>query len=76
MSQITITELPEALQQLLQEAEKTDTPLTITKEGRPFAIVYPATKLETRPAPGFRKDSGKILGDIVSPIEQPWEVLQ
>lgn len=76
MSQITITELPEAFQALLQEAEKTDTPLTILKEGQPFAIVYPAKKAETRPAPGFREGSGKILGDIVSPIDQPWEVLQ
>lgn len=80
MSRITITELPEAFQELLQEAKETDTPLTITKEEQPFAIVYLATylatKRESRPAPGFRKDSGQILGDIVSPPEQPWEVLQ
>jgi hypothetical protein len=31
-----------------------------------------------RPAFGFMKDTGKILGDVVSPIldENTWEVLQ
>jgi hypothetical protein len=31
-----------------------------------------------RPAFGFMKDTGKILGDIVSPVldENTWEVLQ
>lgn len=76
MPQITITELPETLQKLLQEAEETDTPLTITRAGQPVAIIYPTKRAEARPTPGFRKDSGKILGDLVSPIEQPWEVLQ
>jgi HTH-type transcriptional regulator / antitoxin HipB len=30
----------------------------------------------TRPAAGCMKGSGKILGDLVAPVEQPWEVLQ
>jgi hypothetical protein len=28
------------------------------------------------PSAGFMKGSGEILGDLVAPIEQPWEVLQ
>jgi transcriptional regulator with XRE-family HTH domain len=31
---------------------------------------------QTRPSAGFMKGSGKILGDIITPVEQPWEVLQ
>ena len=30
----------------------------------------------TRPSAGCMKGSGEILGDLVAPIEQPWEVLQ
>ncbi len=76
MTQIAITELPEALQQLLLEIERTNTPLTVTQEGKPLLIISRATPLKPRPPAGFMKDSGKILGDIISPIEQPWEVLQ
>lgn len=76
MSQITITDLPEPLRKLLQEVEETNTPLTIMRAGKPFAIIYPAGKEPERPPFGFAKGTGEILGDIVSPAEQPWEVLQ
>jgi antitoxin VapB len=76
MTQIAINELPEALQQLLLEVEQTNTPLTVTQEGKPLLIISRATPLKPRPPAGCMKGSGKILGDIVSPIEQPWEVLQ
>jgi hypothetical protein len=76
MTQIAINELPEALQQLLLEIEQTNTPLTVTREGKPLLIISRATPIKPRLPAGFMKDSGKILGDIISPIEQPWEVLQ
>jgi antitoxin VapB len=76
MTQIAITELPEALQQLLLEVEQTNTPLTVTQAGKPFLIISRATPTKPRPPAGFMKDSGKIVGDIIAPIEQPWEVLQ
>jgi antitoxin VapB len=76
MTQITTQELPEAFQQLLLEVDRTNDPLTITHQGKPLVIVYPATTPKPRAAFGCMKGSGKILGDIVSPIEQPWEVLQ
>lgn len=32
-------------------------------------------KPKPRPPFGFMKGIGEVTGDIVSPIEQPWEVL-
>lgn len=74
---ITTSDLPEALRRLVLEIQQTNTPLTITHEGQPIAVITPArSPKKPRPAAGLMKGQGKILGDIVSPIEEPWEVLQ
>lgn len=76
MMQIAISELPEALQQLLLKVEQTNTPLTVTQEGKPLLVISRAIPTKARPPAGFMKNNGKILGDIISPVEQPWQVLQ
>jgi prevent-host-death family protein len=73
---IPTTDLPEALQKLFLEVEQTHQPLTITHEGKPIVIITPAPPAKPRPGPGIMKGQGEILGDIISPVEQPWEVLQ
>jgi prevent-host-death family protein len=64
---------------LLDKVKKTGKPILITKKGEPIAQVIPP------PAPeksatwlGSFKSSGKIVGDIVSPVfdENDWEVLK
>ncbi|NEQ76473.1 MAG: type II toxin-antitoxin system Phd/YefM family antitoxin [Okeania sp. SIO2C9] len=84
MAEITTDELPESLQTLFIEVERTKTPLTVIHEGKPLAIVYPATTetkytatTETkRPPGGVMKGTGEILGDIVAPVDEPWKVLE
>ena len=76
MSQIAIDDLPQSLQKLLQQAEKTNTPLTITQAGEPFVVIYPAKPKKVRPPFGFMQGTGEIKGDIISPVEQAWEALQ
>jgi antitoxin (DNA-binding transcriptional repressor) of toxin-antitoxin stability system len=74
---ITTTELPEALQKLCLEIEQTNQPITITHQGKPLAIITPAYKPKPdRPTYGFMQGKGEIHGDIITPIEQLWEVLQ
>jgi prevent-host-death family protein len=64
MTKITIAELPETIQTLLNQAQKTGESLTITQNGIPLAIISPVKK-RTRPSFGVMKNSGEILGDIV-----------
>jgi hypothetical protein len=74
---ITTTELPEALQKLFLEVEQTNQSLTVTHQGKPIVIISPANSSPPcRPAFGFMQGQGEILGDIIAPVEQPWEVLQ
>lgn len=61
---ITTNDLPEALQMILLEIQQTNTPLTITHEGKPIAIIIPAQP-SPRPAAGLMKGRGEILGDIL-----------
>jgi hypothetical protein len=73
---ITTLDLPEAIQKLFLEVEQSNQPLTVTHEGKAIVVVMPAPPAKPRPGPGFMKGQGEILGDIVSPVEQPWEVMQ
>jgi prevent-host-death family protein len=58
--------------QLMDEVAASGEPLVVTKRGRPVA--------ELRPAGGRRKSllglhegQVRILGDIISPLDEPWE---
>ncbi len=44
MKQITFAELPKAVQNLINQAQKTGEPLTIIQDGLPFAIISPVKK--------------------------------
>lgn len=76
MTEITTHELPQILQTLFIEVERTKTPITVIHEGKPLVIIYPATTPDARPPFGAMKGSGEILGDIIASEPQPWEVLE
>jgi antitoxin VapB len=76
MIQITTTELPQTLQTLFIEVERNKIPLTIIHEGKPLVIIYPATTQTPRPGFGTMKGSGEILGDLIAPVAELWEVLE
>lgn len=69
MTTITLSELPETLQNLLQQIAQTGETLTITQNDQPLLIVSPAPKT-TRAAFGSAKDTGKIISDIVEPTSK------
>ncbi|MGB3653836.1 MAG: type II toxin-antitoxin system Phd/YefM family antitoxin [Rivularia sp. (in: cyanobacteria)] len=77
MQQINSNELPETLQKLFQEVQRSKTPLTITYKGEPLVVIYPATNQPKRPNFGAMKGSGEILGDLIAPAVSLdiWEVL-
>jgi len=64
---------------LLDRVKKTGQPITITKKGEPIArVVSPPAPQKTKSWLGSFKGTGKITGDIVSPVmeERDWEVLK
>ncbi|NEQ39902.1 MAG: type II toxin-antitoxin system Phd/YefM family antitoxin [Okeania sp. SIO3I5] len=44
MKQIPLAELPEAVQNLIKQSQKTGEPLTIIQDGVPLAIISPVKK--------------------------------
>ena len=77
MTQITLSELPENLQNFLIQAQTTGEILTITQNGIPCATISPIKKSK-RAAIGAMKNTGKIVGDIVEPTANlvTWDVLE
>lgn len=67
--QISIEELPESFQVLLQKANQNNTPIALTQSGETFATITPVPQTTIRPSFGFMQGTGEILGDIVGPVE-------
>ena len=60
---------------LMDEVERTGEPLVITKRGRPVARLVPEPP-ERNSLFGMMRGSVIIKGDIISPLDEPWEVLK
>ncbi len=77
MTQIPLSELPESLQTLLNQAQKTGEALTITQDGIPLAIIAPIKQQKRAPF-GAMKERVEIFGDILEPTSElvSWEAME
>ncbi len=67
--EIAISKFKARCLSLLEEVNKTKTPLRVTRRGKAIADVIPASpEAEERSWIGFMSGSIEILGDIVSPV--------
>jgi prevent-host-death family protein len=62
--------------QLMDEVQETGKEIIITKHGRPVARLVPIVETPTERIFGCMKGTASILGDIVAPLEERWEVDQ
>ncbi|HEX9465122.1 MAG TPA: type II toxin-antitoxin system prevent-host-death family antitoxin [Alphaproteobacteria bacterium] len=61
---------------LLDDVAATGDTLVITKRGKPVAELRPVAA-KPKPLVGFMKGQVKILGDIISPLDDvEWDVLK
>ena len=56
----------------MDEVARTGESLLITKNGKPVATLAPYGRKRANSA-GLHRGSVRILGDIVSPLDEPWE---
>lgn len=69
MREIAISEFKSKCFSLLEEVNKTKTPLRVTRRGRPLADVLPASPdVEERAWIGSMSGIMKISGDMISPV--------
>jgi prevent-host-death family protein len=76
MKTVTVTEFKAHCLEFLNQVAKTRESLILTKRGKPTAMVVPTPPSDgPRLIPGQFRDKGKIFGDIISPLDEPWEAL-
>jgi prevent-host-death family protein len=68
MKTISVSEFKAKCLGLIEQVDKTRQPLRITRHGRPVAELIPAGPDRKRKFLGDMVGTGKIVGDIVSPI--------
>jgi prevent-host-death family protein len=75
MKQITASAFKAKCLQLMDEVAATGKPIIITKNGQPVCQLVPY-----RPKPktlyGALKGSIVLTGDLIAPLDVPWEALQ
>lgn len=59
--------------QLMDEVEETGREVVITKRGRPVARLVPVAEAGARDVFGCMRGTVTVVGDIVVPLEEPWE---
>jgi prevent-host-death family protein len=74
---IAISKFKATCLELLEKVSQTGNPLTVTKNGKPIALVLPApAERGENSAFGCMSDDLKINADITQPLEADiWEVL-
>jgi prevent-host-death family protein len=77
METVSISKFKATCLELLKKVQRTGQPILITKRGEPVAqVVPPEVPREKRSWLGSARGTGRIMGDVVSPIaEDDWEVL-
>lgn len=58
--------------QLMEEVARTGQPIVITKNGRPIAQLGPVST-PVRTLYGLHAGKVEVVGDIVEPLDVPWE---
>ena len=76
--EIAISEFKAKCLAIVDQVQKTKRPIRITRRGKPVAELIPVSPNRPKELFGFMKGSVEILGDIVSPANDPedWEVLR
>lgn len=75
MKEISISRFKATCLKLLQQVKRTGQPILVTRRGEPVAEVIPPPAPEAvAPWLGSGRGSGRIIGDIVSPLPaEDWE---
>ena len=76
MRTMTVTEFKAHCLEMLSEVARTGEPVVLTKHGKPSAMVVPPpADAGGRWTLGMFRDSAKITGDIIAPLDEHWDVL-
>ncbi len=70
---IALDEFQEKCTILINQLNESQEEIIITQLGSPIAKLIPLKLEESPKVFGCMKESIKFIGDIVSPIDEPWE---
>jgi prevent-host-death family protein len=73
---VSATEFKAKCLAFLDEMDRHGGSITITKRGRPVAVVGPAKRTPFKSSMGSLVGRGKIVGDIVTPDLSIWDCLR
>jgi len=78
MEKISISDFKARCLAVLEKVRRTSTPILVTRRGEPIAEIVPPSAIHARDGwLGSARETGTIVGDVVSPIAPDgWEALR
>ncbi len=74
MKTITLTAFKTHCHEFLSRVGKTGEPILITKRGKPIAMLVPSpADRDEKWTLGKHRHTAKVVGDVVSPLDEPWQ---
>jgi prevent-host-death family protein len=76
MESLSVSKFKATCLAVLERVRRTGEPVLVTKRGEPLAEIVPASRpAEDKRSLGVLAGTGRIVGDVVSPMDGDWEVL-
>lgn len=77
MEEIQLSNFQKNCHTIIETVSRSNKSILITDKGKLLVKIVPVSSPEQAPWLGCMNGTGKIVGDIVSPVEDPevWEVL-
>jgi prevent-host-death family protein len=72
---VSATEFKAKCLALLDEMEQGGDPITITRRGRPVAVLAPPKKTGWKSPANSWADRGRIVGDLLADTSEMWDVV-
>jgi prevent-host-death family protein len=74
MENISLSEFKAHCLELVKRVEDSGDPIQLTRHGKPAALIVPVPQpVRKKIVFGKFKDSAKVVGDIMAPLDEPWD---
>ncbi|HVY48804.1 MAG TPA: type II toxin-antitoxin system prevent-host-death family antitoxin [Minicystis sp.] len=71
---MTAAEFKAKCLKVMDDVARTGRPVVVTKRGRPVVTLGPVAPENPNAVIGFMRGRVEILGDILAPVDAPWDV--
>lgn len=75
MESVSVSKFKATCLSIIEEVQRTGRTIVVTKRGKPVAHLVAAPVVRSESALGCMLGTGRIVGDVLAPIDVEWDAL-